>query len=54
MFIFFAVAGQNTYIQSNNESLMRIRLADKNGEKIPGVEGLVETVEDFELKTGLL
>ena len=32
---------------------MRIRLADENGEKIPGVEGLVEAIEDFELKTGL-
>ena len=34
----FAVAGQNTYIQSRNESLMRIRLAEEN----------------FELKSGLL
>ena len=50
----FAVAGQNTYIQSKNESLMRIRLANENGEEIPGVEGLVEAIEDFELKTGLL
>ena len=49
----FAVAGQNTYIQSKNEILMRIRLADEN-EEIPGVEGLVEAIEDFELKTGLL
>ena len=32
---------------------MRIRLADENGEEIPGVEGLVEAIEDFELKTGL-
>ena len=54
MFIFFAVAGQNTYIQSNNENLMRIRLPDVNGEKIPGVEGLVEAIENFALKTGLL
>ena len=50
----FANAGQNTYMQSKNESLMRIRLADENGEKIPGVERLVEAIEDFELKTGLL
>ena len=33
---------------------MRIRLADENGEEVPGVEGLVEAIEDFELKTGLL
>ena len=50
----FAVAGQNTYIQSKNESLTSIRLADENGEEVPGVEGLVEAVEDFELKTGML
>ena len=50
----FAIAEQNTYIQSKNESLMKIRLADENGEEIPGVEGLVEVNEDFELKTGLL
>ena len=50
----FAIAGQNTYIQSKNESLMKIRLADENGEEIPGVDGLVEAIEDFELKTGLL
>ena len=31
---------------------MRIRLADENGEEIPGVEGLVEAVEDFEVKSG--
>ena len=49
-----AIAGQNTYIQSKNESLMKIRLADENGEEIPGVEELVEAIEDFELKTGLL
>ena len=51
---FFAVAGQNTYIQGKNKILMRIRLADENGEEIPGVEGLAEVIEDFELKTGLL
>ena len=50
----FAIAGQNTYIQSKNESLMKIRLADENGEEFPGVEGLVEAIEDFELKNGLL
>ena len=33
---------------------MKVRLADENGEEIPGVEGLVEDLEDFELKTGLL
>ena len=33
---------------------MRNRLGDENGEEIPGVEGLVEAIEDFELKTGLL
>ena len=49
----FAIAGQNTYIQSKNERLMKIRLADENGEEILGVEGLVEAIEDFELKTGL-
>ena len=32
---------------------MKIILADENGEEIPGVEGLVEAIEDFELKTGL-
>ena len=50
----FAIAGQNIYIQCKNESLMKIRLADENGEEIPGVEGLVEAIEDFELKNGLL
>ena len=33
---------------------MKIRLADENRDEIPGVEGLVEVNEDFELKTGLL
>ena len=33
---------------------MRIRLADENGDEIPGVEGLVEAMEVFDLKTGLL
>ena len=33
---------------------MKIRLADENGEEIPGVETLVEGIKDFELKTGLL
>ena len=33
---------------------MRISLADENGEEIPGVEVLVEAIENFELKTGLL
>ena len=33
---------------------MRIRLADENGEEIPGGERLVEAIEDFELRTGLL
>ena len=33
---------------------MRIRLADENGEEIPGVEGSFEAIEDFELETGLL
>ena len=33
---------------------MKIRLANENGEEIPGVEGLLEVNEDFELKTGLL
>ena len=32
---------------------MRIRLTDENGE-IPGVEVLVEAIEDLDLKTGLL
>ena len=50
----FAVAGQNTYIQGKNKILMGIGLADENGEEIPGVEGLIEVIEDFELKTGLL
>ena len=49
-----AVVGQNTYKQSKNESLIRIRLADENGEEFPVVEGLVEAIEDFQLKTGLL
>ena len=50
----FAIAAENTYIQSKNKSLMKIRLADENVDKIPGVERLVEVNEDFELKTGLL
>ena len=50
----FCNCGTKTYIQSKKESLMKIRLADENGEEIPGVEGLVEAIEDFELKTGLL
>ena len=50
----FAIEGQNTYIQSRNKILMMIRLADENGEEILGLEGLVEAIEDFELKTGLL
>ena len=33
---------------------MEIRLVDENREEIPGVEGLVEAIEDFEVKTGLL
>ena len=33
---------------------MRIRLANEKGKEIPGVEGLEEAIEDFELKTGLL
>ena len=33
---------------------MRIRLADENGEEIPGVEGILEAIKDFELKVGLL
>ena len=33
---------------------MRIRLADKNGEEIPGAERLMEAIEDFEQKVGLL
>ena len=45
-----AIAGQNTYIQSKNRSLLIIRLADENGELIPGLEGLVEAIEEFELK----
>ena len=49
----FAIAGRNTYIQSKKESLMRIRLADKNGEGNPGGERLAEAIEHFELKTGL-
>ena len=32
---------------------MRIRLADENGEKILGVEGLVEAIEDFQLTNDL-
>ena len=50
----FAIAGQNTFIQSKNEILMRSRLADENGEEISGVEGLVGAIADFELKTGLI
>ena len=33
---------------------MTIRLANENGEQIPGVEGIVEAMEHFELKSGLL
>ena len=33
---------------------MRNKLADENGEEIPGVEGLREAFEDFQLKSGLL
>ena len=50
----FSVAGQNTYIQSKNESLMGNKIADENGEEIPGVGRLCEAFEDFEQKTGLL
>ena len=32
---------------------MKIRLTDENREEIPGVEGLVEAIEDFELMTCL-
>ena len=32
---------------------MRIRIAGENGEEIPGVEVLVEAIEDFQLNTGL-
>ena len=49
----FAIAGRITYIQSETESLMRIRLADEKGEKIPRVEGLVEATEYFDLEIGL-
>ena len=35
-------------------SLLKIRLTDENGDEIPGVDRLVEEIEDFELKTGLL
>ena len=54
MFKFLQLREKSTYIQSKNENLMKIRLADEKGEKIPGVEGLVEAIEYFELKTGLL
>ena len=50
----FAIAGENTCKQSKNESLMKIKLADENGEEVPRVERLVEANEDFELKTGSL
>ena len=33
---------------------MKIRLADENGEELPGVEGFLEAIEHFELKTCLL
>ena len=45
----FAIARQNTYIQSKSKSLMR----DENGEKIPRVQGLVEATEGFEMEIGL-
>ena len=54
VFQVFAIEGQNTYIQCKNTILMRIGLTDENGEEIPGVGGLVEAIEDLELKTGLL
>ena len=42
----FTNAGQITYIQNKNESLMRIRLANEKGEENPGVEGVISlTVE---------
>ena len=50
----FVFAGENTYMQCKNKFLMRIRLADENGDEIQGVEGLVEATEIFEIKTGLL
>ena len=46
----FEISGQNTYIHSKNKRLIRIRLADENGEEIP----VVKIIEDFELKTRLL
>ena len=42
---FFAAVGQNAYIQRENENLMRIRLADENGEKIPELERLVKQLK---------
>ena len=33
---------------------MKIRLADENGEEIPGDEGLVEAIDDVEIKIDLL
>ena len=42
-----AIAAENAYIQSKRECLMRIKLADENGERIPGMEVLVEAIKDF-------
>ena len=50
----FAIAGENTFIQSKNECLMKVRLAEENGDKIPGVEVLVEAVREFQIRTALL
>ena len=51
VFQFFAIARENNYIESKNECLMRLRLADENDE-IPVVAGPVEANKGFE-KNGL-
>ena len=48
----FAIAGEKNSLQRKKECLMRNLLADENTEEIPGVKGLVEAIEQFEIKTG--
>ena len=37
-------------MQNKNECLTKIRLADGSGEKTSGLEGLVESIANFDLK----
>ena len=54
VFKFLQFRDKTLIYRVKTKSLMKIRLADENVEEIPGVEGLVEAIEDFELMTGLI